>query len=418
VQDSSPSARGGHAKPRVGLVLSGGGARGAYEVGVLAHIFEHVLPQLPPDFDFDVVSGTSVGAIHASYVVATAQWPIAQRARQLAKIWAGMELEQVVRIGVGDLLGVPLRALGFTQLRRRADGKARAEVIGGLVDVSPLERIVAERIPWADLRRNLDGRPRALCVLCTEIRSGHVAVFMDGGLADPAPWASDPNIVAIPIPIGPLHVRASAAIPFLFPAVRIGDSYYVDGGLRMNTPLSPALRLGCDRLLVVALKHRPAGSAQAVAFSEDAITQPAFLIGKVLDALILDQLEVELHRLQVVNALLRQGTEVYGDGFVESVSGAVRERRGAGYRVVETAVVRPSEDIGRIAAHCYRKHGAASLGALPSLLTRFALRGVPEDEADLLSYVFFDRRFTADLVALGREDAKRSEAEIVRLLGA
>jgi NTE family protein len=119
-----------------------------------------------------------------------------------------------------------------------------------------------------------------------------------------------------------------------------------------------------------------------------------------------------------VNSLLRQGVAVYGDGFVESVSGAVRERRGAGYRIVETAVVRPSEDIGRIAAQCYRKHGAGSLGALPSLLTRFALRGVPEGEADLLSYVFFDRRFTADLVALGREDARRSEDEIIRLLQA
>lgn len=419
VRDSSVNARDAHARPRVGLVLSGGGARGAYEVGVLAHVFENVLPQLPPDFDFDVVSGTSVGAIHASYVIATAEWPAARRARRLTEIWAGMELEHVVRVGVGDLLGVPLRALGFTQLRRRAGGKARAaEVIGGLVDVSPLERIVAERIPWAELRRNLDARPRALCVLCTEIRSGHVAVFMDGGLADPAPWASDPNIIAIPTRIGAQHVRASAAIPFLFPAVRIEDSYYVDGGLRMNTPLSPALRLGCDRLLAVALKHKPDPGAQATTFSEESITQPAFLIGKVLDALILDQLEVELHRLQVVNALLRQGVEVYGDGFVESVSGGVRAQRGAGYRIVETAVVRPSEDIGRIAAHCYRKHGGGSLGALPSLLARFALRGVPEDEADLLSYVFFDRRFTAELVALGREDAKRSEEEIVRLLSA
>jgi NTE family protein len=78
--------------------------------------------------------------------------------------------------------------------------------------------------------------------------------------------------------------------------------------------------------------------------------------------------------------------------------------------------VRPSQDIGRLAAECFRKHGAGSLGTLPSLLARLALRGVPEDEADLLSYIFFDRRFTADLVALGREDARRQENEIVALL--
>jgi NTE family protein len=399
-------------------VLSGGGARGAYEAGVLAHVFEHLLPKLPPDFDFDIVSGTSVGAIHASYVVATSQWDGPQRARRLEEIWRNMELAQVVRLGVSDVVGVPLRALGFSRLRRRAGGKARApEVIGGLVDVSPLERIVAERIPWSALRQNLAGpRPRALCVLCTEVRSGHVAVFLDGALADPSPWTSDPNIIAIPTPIDAVHVRASAAIPFLFPAVRIGDCYYVDGGLRMNTPLSPALRLGSERLLVVALKHRPAGSVDALTFPEEVITQPAFLIGKVLDALILDQLEVELHRLQVVNALLSEGRAVYGDDFVERVSGAVRARRGAGYRIVETAVVRPGDDIGRVAAHCYRKHGAGSLGAVPSLLTRIALRGVPEDEADLLSYVFFDRRFTRELIAMGREDARRDEDAIAALL--
>lgn len=403
---------------RIGLVLSGGGARGAYEVGVLSHLFERVLPELPPDFDFDVVSGTSVGAIHAAYTVATSAWEGPQRAKRLAEIWRTMELGQVVRIGVSDVLGVPMRALGLSRLKRRAGGRAKApEVIGGLLDVSPLERIVADRIPWGALRHNLRGpRARALCVLCTEVRSGRVAIFLDGGLADAAPWASDPNSVVIPTEISAVHVRASAAIPFLFPAVRIGDGYYVDGGLRMNTPLSPALRLGCDRLLVVALKHLRAVDDVPPEFSEEAITQPAFLMGKVLDALILDQLEVELHRLAVVNALLMEGENVYGDDFLERVSGAVRAQRGAGYRIVQTAVVRPSQDIGRLAAKCYRTHGAGALGAMPSLLTRLALRGVPEDEADLLSYLFFDKRFTADLVALGREDAERQENEIAALL--
>lgn len=403
---------------RIGLVLSGGGARGAYEVGVLAHLFEHVLPKLPPDFEFDVVSGTSVGAIHASYVAATSQWDGAQRARRLAETWNGMEVAQVVRLGVRDLFGVPLRALGLSQLRRRAGGSAKApEVIGGLVDISPLERIVADSVPWSALAENLrKPRPRALCVLCTEVGSGLVTVFMDGPLADPSAWATDPNIVAIPTPISAVHARASAAIPFLFPAVRIGNNYYVDGGLRMNTPLSPALRLGCERLFVVALKQEPGVAAKSPRVAARAITQPAFLIGKVLDALVLDQLQVELHRLEVVNALLAEGVAVYGDSFIEDVSGAVRAKRGAGYRIVDTTVVRPSDDIGHIAAVCYRKHGAGVLGALPSLLTRLALRGVPEDEADLLSYLFFDRRFTGELVALGREDARRREDELLALL--
>jgi NTE family protein len=213
-------------------------------------------------------------------------------------------------------------------------------------------------------------------------------------------------------------VRASAAIPFLFPSVRIADRYYVDGGLRMNTPLSPALRLGADRILVVALKHPMHPSATHAPYPDDVITQPAFLLGKVLNALLLDQLEVELRHLELVNSLLGRGLEVYGSGFLEGINVAVRARRGVGYRPVQTVVVRPSQDVGQLAARGFRREGSRrSLGALPALLSRLATRGVPEDEADLLSYLLFDRCFTGALVELGRADAAAREDEIVALLG-
>ena len=381
---------------------------------MLCHLFEEILPKLPPGFEFEVLSGTSVGAIHAAYVAASAHLAPDQRGRRLAETWRAMVVRDVVRIGVGDLIGVPLRALGVTRLRRRG---VQADVIGGLLDVGPLEQLVNERIPWKHLRENL-ARGRALCVSCTEVRSGRDTVFLDGPLSDPAPWSYDPNACAIVSEITPAHVRASAAIPFLFPAVRIGDRFYVDGGLRMNTPLSPPLRLGCDRVLVVALKHLRPPDAEGVEFSESVITQPAFLMGKVLDALTLDQIEVELHRLRLVNAILARGGQAYGPGFLDKINVAVRAERGVGYRHVETVVVRPGDDIGRIAARAYRsQRGSGGLGALPSLLTRLALRGVPEQEADLLSYLFFDRSFTAELIALGREDARRSEDAILALLG-
>jgi NTE family protein len=400
---------------RVGLVLSGGGARGAYEAGVACHLLERVLPQLPPGSEFHVVSGTSVGAIHAAYVMASAGTPAAERSQRLAETWSEMLVGNVVRLGLGDLLGVPLRALGWRRLVRRPPGDGEAEVIGGLVDVGPLEAIVAERIPWPALPANL-ARGRALCVSCTDVRTGLGTVFLDGPLADPEPWAYDPNASALRAEIGPAHVRASAAIPFLFPAVRVDGRYYVDGGLRMNTPLSPVLRLGCDRVLVVAVKHRRPPDAALPEFPVEAITQPAFLLGKVLDALLLDQLEVELQRLQVVNAVLARGAEAFGADFLPKINVAVREKRGVGYRNVEHAIVRPSEDIGGIAAAAYRKGRArGTLGVLPALLTRLALRGVPEFEADLLSYLFFDRAFTGELLALGREDARRQEDALLAL---
>lgn len=408
---------------RTAIVLAGGGARGAYEAGVLATLFEEVYPKLPPGFEFDVVSGTSVGAIHAAYLAASAHLPPESRAARIVDTWREMELRHVLRVSPADLVGIPLRALGLTRLRRRvgssrrAASQAESDVVGGLVDLAPLERLVSRRIPWDHLRPNLaGGRPGVLCISCTEVRSGRITLFMDGPLADGGPWDFDPNGRAVLGPLTAEHVRASAAIPFLFPAVRIGDRYYVDGGLRMNTPLQPALRLRADRVLVVALKHQPGVAAGLEAYAEDVITQPAFLMGKVLNALMLDQLEYELHRADLVNGWIAHGTDVYGPEFLDRINTAVREKRGVGYRRVELSVVRPSEDVGRIAARCHHDEGVTGLGILPALLTRAALRGVPADEADLLSYLYFDRCFTEQLVDMGREDARAKKDEILELL--
>jgi NTE family protein len=403
---------------RVALVLSGGGARGAYEAGVLSYLFEEIYPQLPRGFEFDVVSGTSVGAIHAAYVAASAKLRGASRSHGLLATWREMRLRDVLRVHATDLVGVPLRALGLTRLARTLEGPAgQKDAVGGLVDLTPLEKIVADRIPWRALRANLGRRrPGALCISCTEVQTGRITVFQDGALADPKPWANDPNARAVVTEIGAAHVRASAAIPFLFPAIRIGDHYFVDGGLRMNTPLSPALRLAADRVLVVALKHSPRSAAGLPSYPEDVITQPAFLLGKVLNALLLDQLEYELQKMELVNAWIARGEEVYGEAFLDRINVAVRAQRGVGYRTVKASTIRPSEDVGSMAAQCRRKSGGRELGVLPSLLTRFALRGVPEDEADLLSYLYFDACFTAELLELGREDARGQRDAILELL--
>jgi len=408
------------ARPRVAIVLAGGGARGAYEAGVLSYLFEHVYPRLREDFEFDVVSGTSVGAIHAAYVAASAHLRGEARSRRIVDTWRGMEIGHVLRLSARDLVGVPLRALGLSRLvrGRGLSGGEPADAVGGLVDLTPLEHLVETRIPWDGLRKNLDARrPGAVCVSCTEVRSGRITVFMDGPMADPEPWTFDPNAIGVKTALDAHHVRASAAIPFLFPSVRVGDRYYVDGGVRLNTPLSPALRLGAERVLVVALKHSPGIAGVAPAYAEEVITQPAFLVGKVLNALLLDQLEYELQRVDLVNAWIEQGTKSYGEGFLDTINQAVRAQRGAGYQLVRTAVIRPSEDVGHMAGECYREHAhGLGLGGMAGLLARLALRGVPEEEADLLSYLLFDRCFTERLVEMGREDARGMEDELYALL--
>jgi len=402
---------------RTAIVLAGGGARGAYEAGVLAYLYERIYGRIHPRFEFDVISGTSVGATHAAFTAASSHLEPGERARLLTDTWCDMRIRDVLNVSTRDLFAVPLRALGLTHFSRDASGE-HDSAVGGLIDLSPLGDMVMRRVPWDELQSNLTRTPGGvLCVSCTEVRSGRVTVFMDGPLSDPTPWSHDPNAQAIRTEITHRHVRASAAIPFLFPSVRIGDRYYVDGGLRMNTPLSPALRLQAERVIVIALKHSPALSAASPPYPEEVITQPAFLLGKVLDALTLDQLEYELHRIGLINALIEQGEKVYGADFLERMNVAIKEQRGVGFRTVTTSVIRPSEDIGRMAAECHQRTGGfRTLGILPSLVARLAQRGVPGDEADLLSYLYFDRCFTSQLVELGREDARAMEDEILALL--
>ena len=223
---------------------------------------EQVLPRLDPEFEFDLISGTSVGAIHAAYLAATSHRAPADRASQLIATWHDMRISDVLRVSPTDFVGLPLRVLGASTLSSRL--RSGASVLGGLVDIAPLERIVAERIPWRHLPMNLAaGRPGALCVTCTEVRTGRATVFMDGPLADAEPWGFDGNTHAIVERIDDAHVRASAAIPFLFPAVQLAERYYVDGGLRQNTPLAPPMRLKADRVVVVALKHSAAPGVDA-----------------------------------------------------------------------------------------------------------------------------------------------------------
>ena len=399
---------------RTGLVLSGGGARGAYEAGGLGYLFEHVYPRLGAGFEFDIISGTSVGAVHAAFTAATSDQEQAVRAQLLSSTWSEMQMSDVLNVSLRDLLAMPLRALGFGRNRRK---NRRDSSLGGLVDVRPFQQLLKTRVPWGALRGNLETRNNALCVSCTEIRSGRVTVFMDGPLADPTPWSHDPTAHAISGPISSQQVRASAAIPFLFPAARIDGLYYVDGGLRANTPLSPALRLRAQRVLMVTLKHEPLTGEKAPTLSEGAIDQPAFVLGKVLDALSLDRLEYELQHVELINAMIESGEEAFGEAFLPEVNQGVREQRGVGFRRVETAVVRPSQDIGRIASDCLRRSGARrSLGPLAALAARLSTSGVPDDEADLLSYVYFDRYFTAQLVELGRADASAQQDQILELL--
>ena len=406
---------GGGDGPRYGLVMSGGGARGAYEAGVLSYVLDDLPRRLGHPIRFQIVTGSSVGAVHACYVAATMGNPDAGKG--LVAIWRSLDVSGVYRLGVTDVVNVPLRLLGLARARIVAAEKDIPERLTGLLDTLPLEQLVRDRIPWEGLRHNVDaGDIEAVAIAATEIRSGKTIVWVDNREKQVTRWARDPFVIARPAALGPAHALASAAIPFLFPAPRIDGSYFCDGGLRLNTPLAPALRLGADRLLVIGLRHVPAPGeeTQLAAPRESNYATLTYLVGKVLNALLLDHIDYDVDRLRLVNGILDTGVRTYGPDFLTRINETVEAIRGTSYKVVENVYIQPSKDLGVIAAECQSEH--RNIAGLRSWLTdatvRYAVRGVVA-EADLLSYVYFDHCFANHLIELGRADAEARADELL-----
>jgi NTE family protein len=402
---------------RFAVVLSGGGARGAYEAGVLSYVLDDLPRRLGRPVRFHILTGTSVGAIHACYVAATLGQPGA--GTRLVDIWRSLDIGGVYRLGVRDLIGIPLRLLGLMGQRIAPAEPDIPERLTGLLDTLPLERLVRERIPWADLRRHVDaGDVDAVAVTATEIGTGKSVVWVDDRGRVVREWPHDPFVIARPAALAPAHALASAAIPFLFPALRIEGAYYCDGGIGLNTPLAPALRLGADRLLIVGLRHlaTPGEEAVLAARAEANYSSLAYLAGKVLNALLLDHVEYDVHRLRLVNEILETGARACGPDFIGRINEPIEAHRGAPFRVVRNVYITPSRDLGVLATE-YLEHRPRPNGMrawLPDAILRYAVHGIAA-EADLLSYVYFDRRYGEHLIALGRADAEARADELLEL---
>jgi NTE family protein len=398
---------------KVAVVLSGGGARGAYEAGVIHYVRNEIATDLGFQPRFDILSGTSVGAINACFLAATADRPDRQ-GQGLADVWNSLRIEDVFALPPRQLIDASRWFLG------RHDGRM------SLLQTEPLESFVARNAPWTKIRRNLrDGYVDALTVTATHIKSGHPTVFVQQAPGHPPPILATPDTVLRPTRIGPRHALASAAIPLIFPAVALGGELFCDGGLRMNTPLGPALSLGADRVLVVGLRHETpadppaapasdeaveASPAEARALAAEAAAYPSapFLFGKVLDSLLLDQVEHDLQRLRRLNALLVEAREKFGNRFMRRLGELQSPYFGIPYKPVGEVYVKPSEDLGRIAAD-HVERAADQVGGLSGRLLRRLAAGDtgPMGEKDLASYLLFHGPYAHDLIALAREDCRR-----------
>jgi NTE family protein len=400
-----------YTRPKIGFVMSGGGSRGAYEAGIIHYLRTDLAKRMGRHVPLDIVSGTSVGAINAAFLAATMEDPDAQAA-QLVAAWRALRIEELISLRAIDVLRATRLLLGG-EPPPPAPGSFR---YGGLLDTGGLERFVLRVIPWRGIDRSLRGRHfHAISVSATHVGTGHTVVFLS--CAEPAPreWSRDPFVRHRAARIGPRHVLASAAIPMLFPAVKIGDEYYTDGGLRQNTPMSPAIRLGADRLLLVSLRHVAPQPKELQRERAEAYPKPLFLAGKALNALLLDHTEYDLARMQRINLILEAGNASFGDKFEDMMNHALVRLRGAPLRRIQAVHIRPSEDIGALAAQFVRSGRMQVDGRVARRLIQRLAAGEARHESDLLSYLLFDGTFAQQLIDLGRHDAAKKADELAQL---
>lgn len=380
---------------KTALVLSGGGARGAYEAGVVAYLREDLEPRLGKSLKLDILCGTSVGAVTACGLAASAARPRTQ-GRELIEFWSRLSLKQVLRFGVGDL---------FRTLREFGGG--------GLANPEGLRKLLG-LVEWRAIGRNIRaGLLDAISICATRVSDGRTALFIQRNSHTLPLWES-PHFEVISTRIGPRHVLASAAMPVLFRPVEIDRSLYLDGGLRMNVPVSPALRLGAQRVVVISLQ--PLG-IQANLTQPSVPLRPSaiFLAGKAINSLLQDRLEQDVENMRRINAIVQEGYDAFGPEFTRSMNRALDAHRTVPLRFVRNLLVRPSRDLGVIAAQYLRspdfllRHPQVA-GLFLTLLGGHA----SQDSADLASYLLFDPGYAEELIALGRADARRHEEQWAR----
>lgn len=367
------------------LVLSGGGARGAYQAGVLAGLAEHGLVG-GAAAGFDVLVGSSAGSLNAAVLASLADNPLTGIER-LQGVWRNIRTEHVYRTDVA--------ALGRTGVRWAWDltfgGATQKVAPKSLLDTSPLGKLLREQIRFANIEANVAaGRLRALAVLSTDMHTSAGVVFLHASPETPD-WTRRRWRV-VKTAIGAEHLLASSAIPIFFPPVRIDGRWYGDGSIRNTAPLGPAIHLGADRIVAIGVSGPTPPGAEKKRYRE--APSVAEVAGVLLDAVMLDALEVDVEHSERINTSILQCPT--GDAHRP-------------FRPVEVLWLRPSERVRELAA--------ALSDQLPPAV-RYLMRGLGPDEAitELASYLLFEPEFCGGLVDLGRADVTAEKERIAAFL--
>lgn len=373
-----------------GLVLTGGGARAAYQVGVL-----RALSEIAPagSLPFDVLAGISAGAIN-TVALATYAEDFQEGAKRLAATWAALTPDRVFRTGT-----LRLASIGSRWLRDLSTGGLVGKTgINYLLDSAPLRELVAKEIPLGRMRKHLRvGRLRAVAVSATNYHTGSGVTFFEGA-ADIEPWTRSTR-VGVRGRITVDHVMASAAIPLFFAPVGIDGTFYGDGCVRMVYPMSPAIHMGAERIVAVSVRHLRTATETAQREVREKVDHMPLseIAGVLLNAVFLDSVDSDLERLNRVNRTL---------------SLVPREKLDSlGMRPIPALVLRPSVDLGKLAVDEYAR--------FPRML-RYLLKGIGASGhagEDLLSYLAFEPTYVGRLMELGYDDTMTRKDEVAEFLG-
>ena len=373
-------------KRKTGLVLTGGGARAAYQVGVLKAVCRFLPAAHNP---FQIISGTSAGAINAATLAINAA-DFHHGVRLLNMVWRNFEVSHVFR---ADTLGLLKTGMHWmTALTFGGIGKYNPE---SLLDRAPLLKLLNEQLDCSKIQQSIDGGfLDAISITASGYDSGQSISFFQG-LPHLKHWHRVRRL-GVPAEIGISHLMASSAIPFLFKAERINREYFGDGSMRQTAPLSAALHLGSDRLLVIGVN-----SERPVDERKTAVTYPSLakIAGHVLNSIFLDSLDADIERLHRINQTLQRANK------------GRLTRPNIGLHHVDALVISPSQDIGAIANKYIQR--------LPRPL-RLLLRGlgaINNDDSSFVSYLMFDRAFCRELISLGYADAMHKKEELQGFLG-
>ena len=379
-------------------------------MGVVQYLADEVARELGRPLQFDLLTGTSAGAINAAVLAAHAD-DLRTGAARLAELWRSLRLGAVLRPSGAEILSMLLEATTQGHWMGRL-----LHARGGVLDPSPIEELV-RAAPMHHIDDHVrSGRLRSVALSATRVSTGRAVVFHDSHALDPdAAAGSSSTMVATRLRAA--HALASAAIPLLFPAVMIDGEPYCDGGLRQVVPLSPAIRLGARRMVVVNPTSEPAEvSAEVAAERRAAVLSPTFLAGKALGALFLDRMEVDLDRAAQANQILQAGRRRWGPTFDAELNQEMVAGGGHAISELETVCIQPSCDLGALATdYAARELGRTETSVASVLLRQLAQAGATR-AGDVLSYLLFDGGFTSQLIELGRRDARRHHASLCTLL--